>query len=631
MHTEQAEVRRRITSKVGAWIMVSQIMTNEVPLPRKPPAVILTSKEPTQNIGMGQLMKPVKLTRKKSPSPVKFASTDEILDNTKDINQHNKKQEPQPVATNNILLIQRNQNSFRTTGPDLSVMRTVTKPVILPMVGPATVKTMKRKVLSPILSEKTKKIFLTDQRQMSEKNSNIKETITESETAVKGKSIILQSKDLSEVTTEPAAVKSSEMKVDHGEPINLSLKVSKESNTGKPVPVALIQNSKVESNKDPVKISTMALPYDYNRCNRITNKNLQPKFKVENQSFLSNYHTEVKSSEPYAIDTSSKIYKALTGKILSRFIPQTRLTFSTPNSIESVLTPSESMLQHSVSITPIRRSIDVSECSEESGEELEQCHICKMYYTPEAFLTHNINACFEAKRSQRSKECRKCGKYYSDKVELDRHKCDGFADRTKKIRQVEENRASDHDFIAHNDVDVKQELIEEDPLNIGDESPEQIVDGDIDDDEESYLQKIGEDMANLVQVKLECNLDEKESIILDDEEITLSENMRICPNCQSEVDNGSYLQHVSTCTKKTFACLKCPRTYSAKQLCDLHMKKAHNVAKFKEKCEICGVRFINLQAHKEKYHYFVDVDKCSLCGKVKLLESKLSSIVNNFC
>ena len=55
-------------------------------------------------------------------------------------------------------------------------------------------------------------------------------------------------------------------------------------------------------------------------------------------------------------------------------------------------------------------------------------------------------------------------------------------------------------------------------------------------------------------------------------------------------------------------------------MCDLHMKKAHNLAKFKG--GICGVRFINLQAHKEKYHYFVDVDKCSLCGKVRFSHIK---------
>ena len=36
-----------------------------------------------------------------------------------------------------------------------------------------------------------------------------------------------------------------------------------------------------------------------------------------------------------------------------------------------------------------------------------------------------------------------------------------------------------------------------------------------------------------------------------------------------------------------------------------------------DRCDICGVRFINVRAHKEKYHFFVDVDKCHLCGKVR--------------
>ena len=158
--------------------------------------------------------------------------------------------------------------------------------------------------------------------------------------------------------------------------------------------------------------------------------------------------------------------------------------------------------------------------------------------------------------------------------------------------------------------------MEEDPLGMEEESLGHQGDGDIDDDEESYLQKIGEDMANLVQVKLECSLDEKDSIVLDEEEISFSSNKTSCKTCQSEIDVSLYVEHIRSCVKKTFTCPKCPRTYAKKQLCDLHMKKAHNLAKFKERCEICGVRFINLQAHKEKYHYFVDVDKCGLCGKV---------------
>ena len=104
---------------------------------------------------------------------------------------------------------------------------------------------------------------------------------------------------------------------------------------------------------------------------------------------------------------------------------------------------------------------------------------------------------------------------------------------------------------------------------------------DIDDDEESFLQKMGEDMGDLVQVKLECE----------------------------DVDSQKL-------TKLSYSCPKCSRSYSKKSLCEIHMKKVHFSLRSKEKCNICGVRFINLQAHKEKYHYFVDVDKCHLCGKV---------------
>ena len=107
---------------------------------------------------------------------------------------------------------------------------------------------------------------------------------------------------------------------------------------------------------------------------------------------------------------------------------------------------------------------------------------------------------------------------------------------------------------------------------------------DIDDDEESFLQRIGEEIGDLVQVKLECEAD------------------------------GDSNQHLNK--KLSFSCPKCSRTYSKKSLCELHMKKVHFGLRSKEKCNLCGVRFINLQAHKEKYHYFVDVDKCHLCGKV---------------
>ena len=104
---------------------------------------------------------------------------------------------------------------------------------------------------------------------------------------------------------------------------------------------------------------------------------------------------------------------------------------------------------------------------------------------------------------------------------------------------------------------------------------------DIDDDEESFLQKMGEEIGDMVQVKLECEEGESKKQ-----------------------------------TKLSYSCPKCNRSYSKKSLCEIHMKKVHFSLRSKEKCNICGVRFINLQAHKEKYHYFVDVDKCHLCGKV---------------
>ena len=118
----------------------------------------------------------------------------------------------------------------------------------------------------------------------------------------------------------------------------------------------------------------------------------------------------------------------------------------------------------------------------------------------------------------------------------------------------------------------------DDQDNDEDKDPLALEDGDarldIDDDEDSYLQNIS---RGIVEVKLESN-------VQDD--------------------------------RVSFSCPKCNRSYAEKHLCELHMRTVHFASKTKEKCDICGVRFINLKAHKEKYHFFLDVDKCNLCGKV---------------
>ena len=37
-----------------------------------------------------------------------------------------------------------------------------------------------------------------------------------------------------------------------------------------------------------------------------------------------------------------------------------------------------------------------------------------------------------------------------------------------------------------------------------------------------------------------------------------------------------------------------------------------------------------MRAHKEKYHFFVDVDKCSLCGKVSVWPSIVKGCIHTW-
>lgn len=84
-------------------------------------------------------------------------------------------------------------------------------------------------------------------------------------------------------------------------------------------------------------------------------------------------------------------------------------------------------------------------------------------------------------------------------------------------------------------------------------------------------------------------------------------------------DEDAYLSSSTITTKISrrinVMCRFCDKSYSTQYLCDLHMKSKHGGHK-KETCDVCGVKFVNVRAHKEKYHLFVDVDKCHLCGKV---------------
>ena len=66
--------------------MVPHIMMKEATsaMSRQHPAVILSTEEPTAKAAIRQLMKPVKLTRKKSPSPVKLEIRKNQASNTQE-------------------------------------------------------------------------------------------------------------------------------------------------------------------------------------------------------------------------------------------------------------------------------------------------------------------------------------------------------------------------------------------------------------------------------------------------------------------------------------------------------------------------------------------------------------------
>ena len=122
---------------------------------------------------------------------------------------------------------------------------------------------------------------------------------------------------------------------------------------------------------------------------------------------------------------------------------RSRLSFSSQICLESVLTPSECLLSHSVSITPIRKA------------------------------------------SKRVKEPREDTSLSPQRLIKEETVVEPLPDLTVVL------------------VDVKQEPEDVDPL-------EQKPEMDIDDDEETYLQRMDRDMASMVQVKLEYGTEDVE-------------------------------------------------------------------------------------------------------------------------
>merc|ERR1712066_748850 len=92
--------------------------------------------------------------------------------------------------------------------------------------------------------------------------------------------------------------------------------------------------------------------------------------------------------------------------------------------------------------------------------------------------------------------------------------------------------------------EVTEVTEEKDPLAIGLDEETNESREDIDDDEDSFLQKMGEEIGDLVQVKLECETEHVDS------------------------------QSQKARKRLSYSCPKCSRSYSKKSLCEIHMKKA---------------------------------------------------------
>ena len=182
--------------------------------------------------------------------------------------------------------------------------------------------------------------------------------------------------------------------------------------------------------------------YDYNDMDQPVNLSMKPHLtsKEPKQNVILKKQMAVDGSVDVsaAVTESAESFKHKTNDDMPTNLSKKpkitpRLSFSSAISIESVLTPSESKLSHSVSITPIQK--------------------------------------LKRKRN--------------------------------KLPIKEETRAdsiNEETFVL---VDVKQEPEELDPL-------EEKAETDIDDDEETYLQRMEADIASMVQVKLECGNDDLE-------------------------------------------------------------------------------------------------------------------------
>jgi len=169
----------------------------------------------------------------------------------------------------------------------------------------------------------------------------------------------------------------------------------------------------------------------------------------------------------------------------------------------------------------------------------------------------------------------------------------------------------------HGENEKHGEEQEDDPLRMDDEESVFIgQNGEQYEDEEGGLDheeglQVNDDDWEEVQYEAEEEGGE------DQEGEAYSLLCRLCQRSISAVQATVHYRHchqLDTNINNEYVCPYCPHSFSVSYLVEAHVESTHYNCK--EKCPICGVRFMKLKSHIERVHTMKNVNKCKLCGKV---------------
>ncbi|XP_023324398.1 uncharacterized protein LOC111698318 isoform X2 [Eurytemora carolleeae] len=176
----------------------------------------------------------------------------------------------------------------------------------------------------------------------------------------------------------------------------------------------------------------------------------------------------------------------------------------------------------------------------------------------------------------------------------------------------EEDELEEEDLERFGQVEVKMETLEDEEVQVKLEEEDEIQLG-IEEMTEEF------DLESPLQID---ELEQQHEDEVEDEIVIESIHEYImCRICNENIraGNASVLSHFrrhrpQLNLKGVYPCPYCGKGYNMGHHTERHIETVH--CKTKQKCKLCGVRFMNLKAHQEKYHTLKNVDTCEMCGKV---------------